>query len=89
MTTLEQGGPGPAAVLARWVELLRALVTGRSRARAGAAARSRAVPLEALQVAAELAGFAAFTVAGFLVGLVAGFVVLGVCLLVVGNVTWR
>ena len=41
-----------------------------------------------MQIAAELAGLAAFTVAGFLVGVVLGFVVLGVVLLVAGNVRW-
>ena len=84
----------PAGLFARlrvawasWVE------TGRARRQRPAAARTapapaRAVGVEHVQIAAELAGLAAFTVAGFLVGVVLGFVVLGVVLLVAGNVRW-
>lgn len=85
MTTPAQTSSEP--VLARLWAWLQALTAARPRRREHAAGPR--VSVEALQVGAELAGFAAFVTAGFLVGLVAGFVVLGVCLLVVGNVRWR
>ncbi|MFR9807074.1 hypothetical protein ACL02T_32975 [Pseudonocardia sp. RS010] len=39
-----------------------------------------------LQLLVELAGLASFVIAGFLVGLVAGFLVLGLVLVILGNV---
>lgn len=76
-----------------WAALLAWLSPARPVSQRAAAARTepaaRMPVVEAAQLAAELAGMAAFVVAGFLVSAVLGFVVLGLVLLVVGNVRWR
>ncbi|MER7076623.1 hypothetical protein SAMN02982929_05316 [Saccharopolyspora kobensis] len=78
------------AVFTTWAA---ALLPSRRReaaqARPAPGSASRTALVEAVQIGAEVTGLAAFVVAGFLASAIAGFVVLGLVLLVVGNVRWR
>ena len=78
----------PAGRIARLWAVIAARVSQsrRDRKQAAETRTGPAVRVEAVQLAAGLAGLAAFVVAGFLWSLIAGFVVLGLVLLVAGNV---